>query len=287
MTTGRLSPLRQQLRDRKNDWVQQYFKARIESVRDPFRVALRPAPYRFLLILSHMRSGSSLLSHLISANPEIIGYGETHLEYAEAADFKRLLENLYWHAQEFRTLSDWQKLRMHHRYAMDKVLHNKKFLTDSWLTSASVYAIFLLRQPARSLASIADLKPDWDESKTLTYYTERLTKLVDYAQLIDSPQRTLLLTYEQLLNDTAAALSTLQQFLQTQASFSENYQLLKTTGMKGVGDSKGSIKAGKIVRSQRQLTHRVAPDALARAQASYDSTTERLSQLCSTIDSFS
>ncbi|MEM8805313.1 MAG: sulfotransferase family protein [Cyanobacteria bacterium P01_G01_bin.38] len=283
LMASRLTQLRQQVRVSKNDWIQRYFKWRIESASAPYRVALRPKPYRFLLVLSHMRSGSSLLTHLLSANPDVIGYGETHIEYAGAADFKQLLQRVYWQAQEFRSLGDIQNLRMNHLYAMDKVLHDKKFLSRDFLADEQVYGLFLLREPSRSLASIADLKPHWSEADTLSYYTGRLATLVEYARLIDNPARTLVVTYEQLLNQTAEALTTLQQFLQTPTSFSEEYQVMKTTGMKGVGDSKGKIKAGKIVRSQRQLQLNVSSNTLTTAKAAYQSASEQLMKICTRL----
>ncbi|MEM8612347.1 MAG: sulfotransferase family protein [Cyanobacteria bacterium P01_H01_bin.105] len=275
---------RQQIREYKNDWVQRYFNYRIEATDQPYRVAFRSTPYRFLLVLSHMRSGSSLLTHLLTTNPELIGYGETHTNYANADDFRALLKKVYWHGQDFRTLADMQNLRMDHQYVMDKVLHNKKFLNHDFLQSEQVYAIFLLREPERSLASIADLKPHWSQRDTLDYYTERMTMLVDYAQLINKPQRMLVVSYEQILGNTPQVLTTLQQFLQTQAPFTEEYKVHKTTGMKGVGDPKGRIKAGKIVRSQRQLSQSFAPELIEQAkQIHYDCQTA-LIDLCQSVD---
>ena len=32
-------------------------------------------PYKFLFVMGHIRSGSSLLMHILATNPEIIGYG--------------------------------------------------------------------------------------------------------------------------------------------------------------------------------------------------------------------
>lgn len=281
------SPLgqwRQQIRESKNDLVQTYFSYRIESTNRPYGVAFRTHPYRFLLLLSHMRSGSSLLTHLLTTNPEVIGYGETHTTYANANDFKVLLKKVYWQAQDFRTLRDVQNLRMNHRYVMDKVLHNKKFLDHEFLRSDQVYAVFLLREPERSLASIADLKPHWNHQDTIDYYATRLTRLVEYARLIGNRQRQLVVTYEQLLDDTANVLITLQRFLQTQTPFTEKYKVLKTTGMKGVGDPKGQIKAGKIVRSQRQLNQSFSTELTAHArQVHYDCQTA-LIDLCQSVD---
>lgn len=278
-----LGQWRQRIREYKNDLVQTYFNYRIEAANRPYSAAFRSQPYRFLLLLSHMRSGSSLLTHLLTTNPEIIGYGETHTNYADADDFKALLKKVYWQAQEFRTLGDVQNLRMNHRYVMDKVLHNKKFLDHEFLTSEQIYAIFLLREPERSLASIADLKPHWSQQKTIEYYTGRMATLVDYAHLINDPKRMLVVTYEQILDDTPKVLTTLQQFLHTQAPFTEQYRVLKTTGMKGVGDSKGNIKAGKIVRSQRQLSQSFPPDLLDQAQQVHRHCQSELTQLCQSV----
>ncbi|MEA5466306.1 sulfotransferase family protein [Leptothoe sp. PORK10 BA2] len=279
-----LGQWRQRLREYKNELVQNYFSYRIEAANQPYGVAFRAQPYRFLLLLSHMRSGSSLLTHVLTTNPEVIGYGETHTDYADAHDFKVLLKKVYWQAQDFRTLGDVQNLRMNHRYVMDKVLHNKKFLDHGFLKSDQVYAIFLLREPERSLASIADLKPHWSQQDTVDYYVERMVMLVEYARLINNSQRMLVVSYEQLLENTPQVLITLQQFLHTQAPFEEEYKVLKTTGMKGVGDSKGNIKAGKIVRSQRQLTQSFPPALVAQAQQVHSQCQAELRQLCQSIE---
>ncbi|MEM7064825.1 MAG: sulfotransferase family protein [Cyanobacteria bacterium P01_B01_bin.77] len=278
-----LGQWRQRIREYKNDWVQTYFRYRIELSARPYSVALRPQPYRFLLVLSHMRSGSSLLTHLLTSNPEILGYGETHTNYTDAHDFKVLLKKVYWQAQEFRTLGDVRNLRMDHRYVMDKVLHNKKFLDHEFLKSKQVYGIFLLREPERSLVSIADLKPHWNQQDTLDYYADRMARLVDYARLINDPQRMLVVTYEQILDNTPQVLKTLQQFLQTQAPFTEEYRVLKTTGMKGVGDPKGNIKAGKIVRSQRRLTQTFPPELVEQAIHIHSHCQTELMQHCQPI----
>ncbi|MEM1240258.1 MAG: sulfotransferase family protein [Cyanobacteria bacterium P01_H01_bin.26] len=271
---------RQRIREYKNSWVQNYFNYRIESTKQPYCVAFRPTPYRFLLVLSHMRSGSSLLTHLLTTNPEVIGYGEIHTDYASAQDFKKLLKMVYWQGQDFYRLSDLRNLRMHHRYVLNKVLHNKKFLNHDFLQSEQIYAIFLLREPERSLASIADLKPHWNQQDAIEYYCERMAMLVEYAQLINNPQRTLVLTYEQMLDHTPQMLAMLQQFLQTQTPFEEKYKILKTTGMRGVGDSKGRIKAGEIVRSQRQLTQTFSPQFLEQARQVYQHCHHQLVNLC-------
>ncbi|MGV2388843.1 MAG UNVERIFIED_CONTAM: sulfotransferase [Microcystis novacekii LVE1205-3] len=49
-----------------------------------------------------MRSGSSLLTHILNSNPEIIGFGETHLVYESEQDFKALMFQLYWTFERFK-----------------------------------------------------------------------------------------------------------------------------------------------------------------------------------------
>ena len=93
----------------------------------------------------------------------------------------------------------------------------------------------------------------------------------------------LVVSYEQLLENTPQVLTTLQDFLQTQAPFTEEYRVLKTTGMKGVGDSKGNIKAGKIVRSQRQLTQSFSAELVEQAKQAHSDCQTALVELCQSV----
>lgn len=271
---------RERIRLTKNDWLQGYFRYRIESVPNPYQVAFRSKPYRVLFVLSHMRSGSSLLTHILNANPDVIGYGESHITYDAEAHLKTLLFKVYSRVIELRRPQDLPNLRMQQQYVMDKLLHDNKLPDESLLQQDQVYSLFLLREPQRSLASILDLKPHWTEETAIEYYVSRLNTLEHYAQRIDNPNRAMLLTYEQLLNETKLALETLQTFLQTADEFSENYSVLRTTGLKGVGDPKGNIKAGQIVRQQRQLTVQVSPAIQEQAQTAYEHCFATLSQYC-------
>ena len=62
------------IRDFKNSTAEKYYQLRIKTIPEPCRIFLRLKPYKILFILSHMRSGSSLLTHILNSNPEIIGY---------------------------------------------------------------------------------------------------------------------------------------------------------------------------------------------------------------------
>ena len=61
-----------------------------------FRVASRlylrlyKREYRFVFILGHMRSGSSLLAHILASHRNIARRGEAHISYQTVEDLPRL-----------------------------------------------------------------------------------------------------------------------------------------------------------------------------------------------------
>jgi len=275
--------LRNSIRVYKNKLIQNYFKYRINQGKSPYQVLFKPESYQILFILSHMRSGSSLLTHLLITNPQVIGYGETHIQYRSEADFRKLIYQVYWQSQDFRKLGDLENLKMKHKYILDKVLHNNKFLQKDFLKSENIYAIFLLREPQRTVASMLDQKPHWIEDDAVQYYNGRLSALEEYAQIINNRKRTLLITHDQIINQSQAVFQGLQNFLATQTGFSEEYKILKTTGMRNIGDFKENIKAGRIVRKNRELNIEVSPQALDSTNHQFQQCREILSQFCTTL----
>lgn len=274
---------RQSLREAKNKFVENYFQLRITLTQSPYKILLRNDSYKILFLLSHMRSGSSLLTHILGSNPEIIGYGETHIQYFSEEDVQQLMLKIYLNVPEFRRIKDLKNFRMNHRYILDKVLHNNKFLDHSFLTSENIYVIFLLREPQRTLNSILDLKSHWSEEKALLYYSDRLKNLEMYAQIINNLDRAFFLTYEQLLNSTDLVLEKLQVFLKTEHPFTENYKVFKTTGQPGVGDSKENIKAGQILRHSRELSTHVSSTSIELAEKAFRDCVRTLSNYCCLI----
>lgn len=234
-----------------------YFDLRINGIADPYRIHLRKQPYKILFILSHMRSGSSLFAHILNSNPEIIGYGETHINYQSEADLKALQFKVYWQLKN---------LRMQHQYILDKILHDHKILNTDILRSPNIYVIFLIREPSSTLPSILNIKQHWSEEKALNYYCQRLETLVDYAKIIADSERCFLLTYDQLLNDSERIFLALKHFLKTATGFSEEYQVLETTGKRGIGDSSDNIKVGRILKSRNKLDIPISPEAIAKAR---------------------
>lgn len=267
----------------KNDIIHRYYSFRINGTQSPYRILFKKDAYKVLFILSHMRSGSSLLTHILSSNPAIKGYGETHIQYESELDLRRLMFKIYFHSQEFKNFQDLRKLNMDHIYILDKILHDHKLLNENLLELENFYFIFLIREPKRSLISMLDHKPHWTEQDALQYYRQRLSTLARYAHIINNKNRSLLLTYDQLINNTDSVFSALQNFLKTPEGFSETYQVSNTTGMRHVGDFKEKIRSGKIVRKHRKIDLDISQESLAQATDCFEKYELDLFQSCTII----
>ena len=269
--------LREKLRELKSSMVRRYLDLRINNNTSPYHISFRKNPYRFLFILGHMRAASSLLSHILTSNPEIIGYGETHTQYYSERDLKKLILKVYGNYYQLNNMT------MGHKYILDKVLHNNKLIDESFLQHEQVYSLFLVRKPQRTIASILDLKPDWSEAKALNYYIERLAKLEEHAQFINNKSHSIFIRQEQILDNTTVVFQALQTFLDTNTGFSEKYDLHKTTGMRYVGDQTENIKSGRIIRQKRKLDIQIADLTIEKAMESYQKCCQTLSNYCTLV----
>ena len=80
----------------------------------------------FLFVVSHMRSYSSLLCHILGSHPEISGYSETHQSYLGRNDLDRLAKTVREHTGETAL----------NRILLDKVLHNHADIESGILRAA-------------------------------------------------------------------------------------------------------------------------------------------------------
>jgi hypothetical protein len=245
------------------------------------RLKMRSKPHDFILMLSHMRSGSSLLTHILNANPEVAGFGENHAQYGSKEDLKSLIFRTAWKLRQFK-LSE--------KYVLDKLLHDELVVHQDLLRSKNIRFIFLVRRPQETLASIVKLfsNQKWTIEKATEYYIERLSMLVDYAKTVNDPQRCLFISHEQLINQTDETFAALQDFLEVKHPFAEEYEILPTTGEKFVGDSSKKIKQGRIVRdssSSRNKDIEIPSELLGSALQAFDQCCATLKQHCRTLES--
>jgi hypothetical protein len=220
----------------------------------------------YLFLLATMRSGSSLLSSVLSSHPEILGYGETHVVY-DGTDKMRELMARVRRAHEGRIPT---------RYVLDKLLHDGLIRDPEVLEGIDLTCVFLLREPRRTIESVVhQLDSTLDDA--FNYYRERLLNLERYARAFP---RSAFLTYEGLIEDPTGTLERLAGFLGLSSPLSPEYRLQPLHDMKGVGDRSGRLAAGRILSDARQISVHLPEDRVAEAEAAYLRCRSVLEQTC-------
>src|SRR6476469_7240809 len=124
----------------------------------------------FLFVVSHMRSFSSLLCHILGSHPEISGYGEAQLSYFSRLDLQRL-------ARKVQQITGNAALG---RYVLDKILHNHREIAPRILDRPEIRVLFLLRNAEDTVQSILNMSRSRghkgkfsDPVHVLDYYVKR------------------------------------------------------------------------------------------------------------------
>lgn len=233
---------------------------------------------RYLFLLSHMRSYSSLLAHVLGSNEEIDGYGEMHLRYRSRIDLLRLR----WRVR--RSVG----APLHGRWLLDKMLHNKIRAPWRLLPPERWRTIIFLRRPAATLRSLVASMPDAGRQHAAhsqlccDYYVARLHRLRSDGESLGA--RALYLDADALTRRTETTLAFLGNWLALQAPLQASYRLFPHTGESGIGDPTGSILTGRIKPETEQRNQRQAVDASAlfEAQAAWQRCRQTLLRCCET-----
>jgi len=140
---------------------------------------------RHLFLLGHMRSYSSVLSHILGSHAQIDGYCETHIKYRTGFDL--------WRLQRRVPKLTGEPLRGD--YVLDKVLHDYP-IAPSILNSSRTRGIVLVRRPGASVRSIIEMglthsPVPWhrDFEQVARYYETRLAGLLRLTGVILKPRR--------------------------------------------------------------------------------------------------
>lgn len=243
---------------------------------------------KFLLVLSHQRAGSTLLIHLLNTNPRILGYGETFDHYASPRDLQKL---------PFGITRTTRKIVWSQAFVVDKLLYDELLVDDALLRDENIYSIFLVREPQGALRSLVNAprldgwpqrpeanKDYVDHANVVKYYSSRLAMLGRYARIINSRSRSLFMTYEDILLRTNAVFGTLKSFLAVDGTFSEDYSVLRTTGVPGYGDVSQHIRRGCIDRNIVRPQNAVRPELIGEAGFAFDRCCRVLREYCSTVN---
>lgn len=216
-----------------------------------------------LLLLGHMRCGSTLLTHLLLMQPGIVGCGERNTPIRDARDLDRL---------ELASRIRQRALLRHVRYAVDQINHDHLLPEPALLASPRVRCVFLIREPGPAIGSILELTRRFyeplDPPRAAAYYISRLRSLARLAEIIGQ-DRFVALTYDDLIIRTRTAFSRLESFLGLDMPLRENYRLQSFTGTRG--DPGGKIRTGRIRRdgaaARPELPELLREDAAAAFRA--------------------
>jgi len=248
--------------------IRAYYSA-ITSFRDP---------YQFIFILSHMRSGSSLLTHILVSNPEITGYGETHVAYRTPRDLSMAIGKSLLMSGQFPFPSN-------ERYLVDKILHNRLLSEENigLISNPQSKIIFLVREPLGALKSLR-AHQNIGEQSAVDYYINRVNTLTRLCRSLPSQQQCILITHDHILKSAEQTLPLLTQFLDLKKPLLKEYKILKTTGRRGIGDSSNNIKKGKILSSisnHKEII--ISQEGLTNSAQAFTNCIETLNERCASL----
>jgi len=208
---------------------------------------LSPNP-KTIFIMAHMRSGSSLLEHILSSNPEILGAGEQSRTYFTNLDLKK--GELF-----IKRLNN--RIFKGSKYVTDQVLHNQFTPNIDLFRSNEIKAVILIRNPEETISSIENLNGPYGISEnndfcSLEYYTQRLEYLVNLSRQIPHGNQ-IFITYEELVTNPENTLKKITLFLELKTVLNKEYNIKATTGK--FGDTSKNIKEGTIINAKKKTIH--------------------------------
>lgn len=231
-------------------------------------------PRQPLFLLSHTRSYSSLLCHILNSNAAIDGYGELWIDYRSTLDLFALRHKI--------VVTTGRPLQG--RYTLDKLLHNKLDVCDDVLLSPGTRVMIGIREPEGTVRSNVEAgrapnAPQWKRTPeaATNHYVKRLEALVKIAE-----RRADVVAYpmDALVNDTDTFLAGLTDWLDLDIPLTSTYDVGPKTGTPVFGDTSDNIRAGSV-RPIRQKHEVEIPDRqLDQLWTAYDRAMTRLTRLC-------
>jgi hypothetical protein len=234
---------------------------------------------QYLLLITHMRSRSSLLSHILGSHPEISGYAEMKVNYLSINDLQTLREKV------IESLDDPNL----NRILVDKLVDLKQIVTREVLNHNDVRIVFLLRHPKPTLASLMELSsprlPHLHDRMpfVIQYYLQRTAQIRNYASQLS--RESLFIESDQLIDHTENVFLQLQKFLGLHTPLRSEYKVFKLTGISGFGDTSANLQTGKLINTAgKQLPVALDPKIELLLQRAYDQSCEQLRQICTIIE---
>lgn len=243
-------------------------------------------PHDLLLLLSHMRSYSSVLSHLLGSHPQVAGSGEQLLRYRLPTDLLRLRQRVQRDAPTSQPP----------RWLLDKLLHNGLRPPDRWLPPQRSRALVFVREPLATLHSTMALARQKGAQAGILahpeaacdYYVARLHQLRQDGERLG--RQALYFDAEWLHQQTPALLDGIGRWLGLEQPLLAHYQATARTGCEGYGDPGANIRSGCVLGPEHSTVRDVAllpplpAPVHAEAQAAYHRCRDALRRHCCTLD---
>lgn len=198
---------------------------------------------KYLFIFGHMRSRSSVLSHILGSNPRICGYCELHLDYIDQSSLDNMQQQL---VSELNC-------NLNRSYLLDKILGTQHEFSDKVISITKPKAIFLIREPESTLKSIINMgyvtgvKTDQNPELALNYYCSRLAQLEALSKRFEDY---FFLESDELIENSDMSLNRLTQWLDLATPLKKDYSLFKNTGKPSFGDPTEKIKSGVLTKTE-------------------------------------
>lgn len=222
-------------------------------------------PRRPLFLLSHMRSYSSLLCHILNTNPDIDGYGELEISYRSPID---LISMRYGVALSTRE-------RLAGQYVLDKLLHRRFELADAIVQLPTAKFMLSIREPEASVRSIVAMgrqrsAKDWkaDPQRAAQHYTRRID---DLCAFVERRSDVLAFPADAVTTHPETFLAGLTEWLDLDEPLRPQYRTGRQTGTAGFGDTSAQISSGTINVDRPKHDVELPPDLVDEIWAKYES----------------
>lgn len=201
---------------------------------------------KYIFVVSHMRSYSSLLCHILGSNPEISGYAESNSSYSN----KHQLSHLHEFVRETTGKLDLSP------YILDKILHSYWEICEDILKDKQFRFIFLLRPPGETICSILSMinnfsseKPQPDQiNSAVQHYQSRLKQMMGMLSRVSG--NALFIPANDIVNNTEKSLSDLTDWLDLKKPLNRTYRIFSHTGKPSYGDISANIQKGEVIAKQ-------------------------------------
>ncbi len=205
-----------------------------------------------VLIVGHMRAGTSVTAHLLCSNPRITGWGERNRPITGPHDLARLAADVAWRSRDPRIVLPPP---IGPRWVLDVLNHDHLAPQHGVFRRRGVRTLLVLRRPEPTLASMhayLGRHYGWSALRCAQYLLVRLRTMTSIARSVraDGDDAGRLVRFEDLETEPSAALAPLGPWLEIRGTWDGGY--LRQTWTGEFGDRSPSIFAGRVLGARER-----------------------------------